>query len=58
MIFGLELASFYSRPSMFGNYFGPCLEVVWRFEQKNTLYRFIEGQTHSGMPRLNEYGPL
>jgi hypothetical protein len=38
MISGLELASFYSRPSMFGNFFGPCLEVVWRFEQKNTLY--------------------
>ena len=31
--------------------FGACLEVMQRFEQKNILDWFIEGQAHFGMPR-------
>ena len=37
---------------MFGKFSSAYLEVVvWKFEQKNILYWFIEGQSHFGLPR-------
>ena len=45
MSFGRELVAVLIKPSMFGELHVHVLEVVWRFEPKNILYQFIEGQT-------------
>lgn len=51
MIFGLELTVLHTTPPMLGKFSVACLKVMWRFEQKNMLYRLIVGQPHFSIQR-------
>ena len=53
LTFGWKLVVLHTTPSMFGNFYCTCLEVVWTMEvwTKNISYWFIKRQIHFDIPR-------